>query len=197
VEDDPRTAEATESFLEVVMRVERKVVVAGCAEETIELLRADPCRWRLILLDLRIPGAEGLSVAMQIKDLGLAPITCLRTAEDPRKYVAKVREQGFLGYIWKGGFDLATDMEAVLAGRPSFPSVDDQLPTADRSAGPPVASLRQDSDGDCQSARYAPSPRRKLHLGSWLRAGFALVVGDAEEGDCPGLDQHSALRRLR
>jgi DNA-binding NarL/FixJ family response regulator len=130
VEDHPSVAAATKSFLEVVMRVEGKVVVAGCAEETIELLRADPCRWRLILLDLRIPGAVGLSVAMQIKDLGLASITCLLTGEDRPDYVATVRDQGFLGYIRKGQkiTDLAAAMTTVLVGRPSFPIVDDQRP---------------------------------------------------------------------
>jgi DNA-binding NarL/FixJ family response regulator len=128
VEDHPLVAESTKSYLEGVIGQEGQVVIAGCASTAIESLRIDLRRWRLILLDLRIPGAVGLSGAMQIKDLGLASITCLHTAEDRPDYVVKVREQGFLGYILKGGkiTVFETAFANVLAGRPSFPIVNAQ-----------------------------------------------------------------------
>jgi DNA-binding NarL/FixJ family response regulator len=121
VEDHPSVAKSTKLYFEQVMGPEGTVLIAGCADTAMGLLRAEPTRWRLILLDLGIPGAVGLSLAMQIKALGLAPITCICSGEDPRTYVETVRQEGFLGYVPKASADFVQAFKAVLAGQPSFP----------------------------------------------------------------------------
>ena len=123
VEDHAFVAESTKALLEVSGATTGEIVTAGTAEEVRALLHADRHRWRLILLDLGIPGAVGLSLVREIKELGLAPITCVLTGTQHAGYVAQVRNDGFLGYLLKAAKtrELRAAMTAVLAGRPAFP----------------------------------------------------------------------------
>jgi DNA-binding NarL/FixJ family response regulator len=126
VEDHAFVAESTKALLEVSGGTAGEIITAGTAQEVRALLHADRRRWRLILLDLEIPGATGLSLAREIKELGLAPITCVLTGADHAGYVTQVRNDGFLGYVLKAAKtrELHAAMTAVLAGRPAFPAAD-------------------------------------------------------------------------
>jgi two-component system response regulator DesR len=123
VEDHPFVAEATRALLEKSSAV-REVVTVGTAEAAVAVIACDISRWRLILLDLDIPGAVGLSLVRQIKDLGLAPITCVLTGIDRKDYVAQVRRQGFLGYVLKAARTSQLDeaLSSVLFCKPTFPA---------------------------------------------------------------------------
>jgi DNA-binding NarL/FixJ family response regulator len=126
IEDHAFVAESTKTLLEVRGGVAGEIITAGTADGARTLLRADRRRWRLILLDLGIPGAIGLSLAREIKDLGLAPVTCVLTGTNHPGYIAQVRNDGFLGYVPKAAKaeELHAALTAVLEGRPAF-SVDD------------------------------------------------------------------------
>lgn len=128
VEDHAFVAESTRALLEVRGGVAGEIITAGTANEARTLLRADWRRWRLVLLDLEIPGAVGLSLAREIKDLGLAPVTCVLTGTNHPGYIAQVRNDGFLGYVLKAAKteELHAALTAVLGGRPAFSAEDSE-----------------------------------------------------------------------
>ena len=74
VEDQPVVSEATADKISRNARV-GSIEVRCTAERALHALRWQPDRWGLIFLDLDIPGAVGLSLAMEIGRLGKAPIT--------------------------------------------------------------------------------------------------------------------------
>lgn len=99
------------------------VVTCKSAEQTISVLQADLYRWQLILLDLDIPGAVGLSLAMEIKRSGLESVTCILTGHHRADFIAQTRGHGFRGYILKGTpLDaLEISLAKALAGETVFP----------------------------------------------------------------------------
>lgn len=106
------------------------IVVCSNAEQTMGTLHDPKYRWNLILLDLDIPGAIGLSLAMEIKNLGLESVTCVLTGNPRSEFVSQIKANGFRGYILKGSQlnDLETSLKKVLSGYKVFPSIDIERP---------------------------------------------------------------------
>jgi len=109
-----------------------EVVVCNTAEQTMRTLHETKYRWSLILLDLDIPGAIGLSLAMEIKKLGLESITCILTGHSRKDFIAQIKANGFRGYILKGSSvdDLESSLKRILSGYKVFPESDFDKPSA-------------------------------------------------------------------
>lgn len=125
VEDQPYVAEATE----LLLRSETSIGVIKTfttAQDTQQALASNTTAWDLILLDLVIPGANGLSLAAHIRDCGLAPITCILTGTHKEDYVAAAMRDGFRGYLLKTATTTAVvkGLQAVLAGERVFPQAE-------------------------------------------------------------------------
>ena len=130
------------------------IVVCSNAEQTMATLHDSKYRWNLILLDLDIPGAIGLSLAMEIKDLGLESVTCILTGNPRSEFVTQIKANGFRGYILKGSLlnDLEASLKKVLSGYKVFPSFDIDKPAA------PVKNLTERQLEICL-LYTSPSPR--------------------------------------
>lgn len=141
VEDHPFVAEATK---ELITRSHPSVgvVVANTADEAIRVLDRGEHDWKLILLDLDVPGAIGLSLAMDIKARGLQGITCILTGTYNTDYIAHAQANGFLGYVLKAIAvgSLETALLKVLSSERVFPAEDPGLAA---SGGLPVLTRRQ------------------------------------------------------
>ncbi|MBS0427749.1 MAG: response regulator transcription factor [Proteobacteria bacterium] len=102
------------------------VEMRATADEALSALRAAPGKWDLILLDLEVPGATGLSLASDISRMGLAARTCVLTASERTDYEAQIAAMGFQGYLLKGGGlpveTLQQDLLRVVAGEKVFRS---------------------------------------------------------------------------
>lgn len=109
-----------------------EVVTCRNAEQTMETLHDSRYRWNLILLDLDIPGAIGLSLAMEIKNLGLESVTCILTGNTRSEFVTQIKANGFRGYILKDSLhnDLEGSFKKVLSGYKVFPTYDIEKPSA-------------------------------------------------------------------
>src|SRR3954462_4035616 len=100
IEDQPVVSEATADKISRNACV-ASIEVCSTAERARHALRCQPDRWGLIFLDLDVPGAVGLSLAMEIERMGKAPITCILTGSQRPDYIAQVEAAGFMGYILK------------------------------------------------------------------------------------------------
>ncbi|SCK09044.1 two-component system, NarL family, response regulator DesR [Variovorax sp. HW608] len=102
------------------------ITTHATAKEVIQALEAQSQRWDLILLDLDVPGATGLSLAAHIKDAGLAPVTCILTGTGRPDYVAQTFKDEFQGYILKSSptSDLDAYLQSALMGKKVFPAPD-------------------------------------------------------------------------
>lgn len=123
VEDQPIVWEATANILQRSPQV-GSIVVFNTAEKAIAALRAEPDRWGLILLDLDVPGAVGLSLAMEIQAMGLASVTCILTGSSRHDYMQQILALGFQGYILKGSeiAELEANLNKVISGQRAFSS---------------------------------------------------------------------------
>ncbi|MDM0030346.1 response regulator transcription factor [Variovorax saccharolyticus] len=124
IEDHPLVSEAASYKISLSPRV-ASIMVCGTADEALDALHAEPDRWGLILLDLDIPGAVGLSLATHIRKMGKAHITCVLTGSNQPEYVTRIEAQGFQGYICKGGASIDVLEHALLSvvgGQRVFPS---------------------------------------------------------------------------
>lgn len=132
IEDQPVVSEATADKLSRNARV-ASIHVCQTADQALQALRSQPHRWGLILLDLDVPGAVGLSLAMEIKQLGLAPITCVLTGTQRADYIAQIAADGFQGYILKAMDidELVRALDAALAGGKAFPPATASQSSAD------------------------------------------------------------------
>lgn len=141
VEDHPFVAEATK---ELIARThpEVGVVVANSAAEANQVLDRGGEDWQLILLDLDVPGAIGLSLAMDIRRRDLQSITCILTGTYNRDFIAQASANGFLGYVLKaiavGSLEQA--LTKVLAGERVFPKDD---PSTAPTGSVPALTRRQ------------------------------------------------------
>lgn len=141
VEDHPFVAEATK---ELIARThpEVGVVVASSVAEANQVLDRGGEDWQLILLDLDVPGAIGLSLAMDIRRRDLQSITCILTGTYNRDFIAQASANGFLGYVLKaiavGSLEQA--LSKVLAGERVFPKDD---PATAPSGSVPALTRRQ------------------------------------------------------
>lgn len=124
VEDHPLVAEATQALLKSTNGL-GKVATYATAEQVRNALATERTYWSLILLDLDVPGAVGLSLAAHIKQAGLAPITCILTGTYREDYVMQARKDGFLGYILKASrtAELEQSLRSVLRHQQVFPPV--------------------------------------------------------------------------
>lgn len=123
IEDQPVVSEATADKISRDARV-GAIEICNTADQALQALQGQPERWSLIFLDLDVPGAVGLSLAMEIKRLGKAQVTCILTGSQRPDYIARIEADGFLGYILKAmEVDaLVRALDAVLAGNRVFPA---------------------------------------------------------------------------
>jgi DNA-binding NarL/FixJ family response regulator len=124
IEDQPVVSEATADKIARNPLV-AEIQVCNTAEKTLAVLRDEPDRWGLIFLDLDVPGAVGLSLAMEIKNLGKAPVTCILTGNPREDYIAQIAAAGFQGYMLKAMEigELEKELNRAIAGEQVFPSV--------------------------------------------------------------------------
>ncbi|PZQ76175.1 MAG: hypothetical protein DI530_18455 [Sphingomonas sp.] len=100
VEDHPFVAEATQRLVSKTYPL-LQVTLCSSADEAMSAINDDSKAWHRILLDLDVPGAHGLSLAMELHAANMQGITCIVSASKRRDFVAQVRGLGFLGYIQK------------------------------------------------------------------------------------------------
>jgi DNA-binding NarL/FixJ family response regulator len=138
IEDQPVVSEAPADKISRDARV-GAIEICNSADRALQALRGQAERWGLILLDLDVPGAVGLSLAMEIQRLGKAPVTCVLTGSQRPDYIAQIEVAGFLGYILKAmEVDaLVRALDAVLAGQRVFPA------ESSPSANVPRLTMRQ------------------------------------------------------
>lgn len=122
VEDHPLVAEATATLIE---RIEPACEVVTCqsAAEATRLVDEPGRRWTRIFLDLSVPGAHGLSLAMELRSRGVASVCCIVSAFDRADFIAQVRRLGFLGYIVKAApiAELTTALSRAMRGESTYP----------------------------------------------------------------------------
>ena len=140
VEDHSLVAEAAAH--KIALSPHRPTIeVRSTAAEALEALRAQPGNWRLILLDLDVPGATGLSLACEIHRMGLAPRTCILTGAERPDFESQIVALGFQGYLRKGGVPIAVleqDLVGIVEGRRIF-----RLTNSGEISGPLRLSARQ------------------------------------------------------
>ena len=132
IEDQPLVSEAASYKISLNPRVS-SIHICNSRESALRALRPENDVWDLIFLDLAVPGAVGLSLAMELHERGKASITCILTGEPRRDYIAQIAAKGFQGYILKAVEikDLLKTMNRAIAGETVFPP-DDPLGTARR-----------------------------------------------------------------
>lgn len=126
VEDHPLVSDATRGLL-LSYDGSHEVAVVGSAAEAIASVSAEGTHWDLILLDLDVPGARGLSLARDLVALGWGPRTCVVTALARPGLIDEARDLGLLGFIPKACTlpIFSEALRGVLAGKPVFLEVSD------------------------------------------------------------------------
>lgn len=121
IEDHPLVSDATRGLLLSYDR-DHEVVVVGSAADAIATVNVADPHWDLILLDLDVPGAHGLSLARELVDLGWGPRTCIVTALSKPGLINEAKELGLLGFIPKAcALPVFSDaLRSVLAGSTVF-----------------------------------------------------------------------------
>ncbi|WKB50727.1 response regulator transcription factor [Eleftheria terrae] len=118
IEDHPLVAEATRSlFAGMVDRVE----ICRDADQATAALLTEDC-WFRVLLDIGIPGANGLSLVRHVHRKGLAPRTAIITAYENSQWREEIRGMGFLGYVLKTASveEFSGTIAKILDGRLCF-----------------------------------------------------------------------------
>jgi len=98
VEDHPLVRDATIGLLSKLtagIQCEQSTDV-----ESASMLLADR-NWSLVLLDLCLPGACGMSFARTLSQRDMASTTCIVTAYNKPAYIAEAKSLGFRGYVLK------------------------------------------------------------------------------------------------
>ena len=107
------------SILETFPNV-RVAAETGDGKEALELARRlEP---DVLLLDITMPGLNGLEVAARIKKLGLATRVLMLSMHAGPDYVARAVQSGAMAYLVKDSAvdELADALESVLRGRTYF-----------------------------------------------------------------------------
>ncbi|GAA4332495.1 response regulator transcription factor [Variovorax defluvii] len=148
VEDQPVVSEATADKIARNPRV-ASIHVCATAQLARQALESQSDRWGLIFLDLDVPGAAGLSLAMEIERLGLASITCILTGSQRPDYIAQIQATGFLGYILKAMEvqALVRALDSVLIGEKVFPAANAQTTNIPRLTVRQTQCLQLVSEG--------------------------------------------------
>ena len=125
VEDHPLVSDATRDLLLCDGRAS-DVAIAPTAADALAQISRDVEAWDLILLDLDVPGARGLSLAYELAQRGLAGRTCIVTALSRPGYVEEAKRLGFLGFIAKSSplQTFGDELRRVLEGIHTFPDSD-------------------------------------------------------------------------
>ena len=99
------------------VRVEAEAGDGKVALELVRRLEPD-----VLLLDITLPGLNGLEVAARIKKLGLATRILMLSMHAGPDYVARAIQSGAMGYLVKDSAvdELADALESVLRGRTYF-----------------------------------------------------------------------------
>jgi DNA-binding NarL/FixJ family response regulator len=120
IEDHGYIADATQRVIKEIDPAARFTFCSTASQAKTELEKT-PTGWTRILLDLNIPGAVGLSLAMEIQRKGLAPITCILTGNSD--YIAQAQAHGFQGYVVKdiSTKDLAQALARIVEGEQIYP----------------------------------------------------------------------------
>ena len=131
VEDHPLVSDATRDLL-LCDGCARDVAIAATAADALAQVAPDVDAWDLILLDLDVPGARGLSLAHELVRRGLAGRTCIVTALSRPGYVEEAKRLGFLGFIAKSSplQAFGDELQRVLQGIQTFPDSDRPKPCA-------------------------------------------------------------------
>ena len=123
VEDHPLVGEA---MRDVLARSAGDLEPHLCLDAPAALCEiSDPHKnWFRIFLDLDVPGAHGLSLAREIRRLGLHDRCCIVSGSDKQHLIEETRRLGFLGYIVKAipSVQFASALSRVLVGEKVFPS---------------------------------------------------------------------------
>ncbi len=98
VEDDPMVAAINKQFTEALEGF-CVVAVAKNGDEALEVLERHPID--LAILDLYMPGRDGMSVLQEIRQQGKPVDVIMITAADDVETVSKVLRQGVVAYIAK------------------------------------------------------------------------------------------------
>jgi len=120
VEDHPFVAQATKSLF-LAMADEHVVEICKNADEAAVQLR-ERDDWFRILLDVNVPGAQGLSLVRHVHELGLASRAAIITASDHAQWRADVESMGFLGYVLKTATveEFNCSLAKIMLGLPCF-----------------------------------------------------------------------------
>ncbi|MGO4469398.1 response regulator transcription factor, partial [Pseudoduganella sp. RAF53_2] len=95
VEDDPRLAELVTEYL---AGYEFKVDVVSRGDEALARFKAQPAD--IVVLDLMLPGLDGMEVARQLREVSDVPILVMTAREDSYDEVSLL-EQGADDFINK------------------------------------------------------------------------------------------------
>jgi len=114
---------------------------AGDGKQALELVRRNPPD--VLLLDITLPGLNGLEVAARIRKLELPTRVLILSMHAGPEYVARAIQSGASGYLVKDSAvdELASALEAVLGGRRYLSAAIDEdvvrgfLSSGDESAG--------------------------------------------------------------
>lgn len=103
----------------------------------------------LILLDVHLPDANGLSLIEGLQDrFGAVPVLMVSASDDPAQ-IGLARERGAVGYLSKAssGTQIVAALRECLSGGRYFPALYDTVRPASSvlkaSEAPPMPSLRQ------------------------------------------------------
>lgn len=106
--------------LKLMLSCEPAIEVIGevsSGEELLELLKQ--MKADVLILDLSLPGMNGIDVIYEIKNKGYAINILVLTMHTEEQYIKAVMNAGALGYVSKSAFDteLLTAVKTVAAGK--------------------------------------------------------------------------------
>ncbi len=88
-----------QNSLKNILSEKYDTLVAGKGEDAIDLLRKEPVD--LVLLDIRLPGQDGIETLKQIKTLGVDLLVIMMTAYEDTKTVITSMKMGAYNYLVK------------------------------------------------------------------------------------------------
>lgn len=165
VEDHPIFLEGLQ-FLLSRHRPHAEVAAASSAERALTRLDADP-HWDLIILDLHLPGIDGIGFLLAMKERLLFLPTLTISAEIDSDAIGRAMEAGALGFVPKtsAGTELLNAIDAIGGGDTYLP---DKV-----AARLNVNRRRRGSSGLPQPARDAGVTPRQFSVLKLLSEGFS------------------------